>query len=87
MGTMNPRSPTKASHRFLQKLLNITLAGKVEQVPSELNRVSQVFRRAGGKWEGIFHGSPQDIALLKEILKVAYDKGYLTRKEKWEARG
>ena len=87
MSVLNPKSPVKASHRFLRKLLSITLSGKVEQVPSELDRVGRVFRKAGGSWEGIFKGNPRDIDLLKRVLKVAYEKGHLTRKEKWGSRG
>ena len=87
MGTQNPKVPVKASHRFLQKFISINLSGKVEHVPSEFDRVVRVFRKAGGRWEGIFRGNPRDIDLLKRVLKVAYEKGYLTRKEKWGARG
>jgi|SaaInlStandDraft_4_1057021.scaffolds.fasta_scaffold05892_4 hypothetical protein len=87
MASLNPTVPVKASHRFLRKLLSITLSGKVEQVPSELDKVSRVFREAGGRWEGIFKGSPRDIALMKQVVKVAYEEGHLTRKEKWDASG
>ena len=86
MSTLNPSVPIKASHRFLKKFLSVTLDGKVETVPSEFDRLSHVFRRAGGSWEGVFKGSPDAFALLKKVVDVAYEKGYLTHKEKWGAK-
>lgn len=68
---------------MIRRLMDLTLKGKVVQVPSECDRVARVFLRAGGSWESVFRGSAFDIKLLKRILKVAYKKGYLTKMEPW----
>ena len=83
MATIDPKTPLRADHRFLRKLISVTLGGKVEHVPSEYDRVSEVFGKAGGSWRRVFEGSPKDIGLLKQILKVALAKGYLTKKQTW----
>jgi len=83
--SVNPKAPLRADHRFLKKVLAISLGGKVEHVPAELDRISQVFQKAGGRWSRLFQGSPRDFHLLRKVVKVAYDKGYLTKKYKWGA--
>lgn len=83
MATITPKWPTRADHRFLMKMIKLTLDGKVVPVPSEFNRVSRVFSRAGGSWERLFLGSPEDVTLLKTVLKVAFKFGYLTKQESW----
>lgn len=85
MGSMNPKVPVRADHRFIQKYITVVLGGKVENVPEEFSLVSKVFIKAGGSWEKVFMGSPEDVELLKKVLKTAYEKGYLTKKYKWEA--
>jgi len=81
--SVNPRSPVKANHRFMQKMMSVVLSGKVEHVPAEFDLISQVFKKAGGSWEKLFHGSPQEFSLLRKVMKVALDKGYLTKKQQW----
>lgn len=83
MATMDPKVPIKADHRFIQKVISITLRGKVEYRPSEFDRISRVFYRMGGSWERLFNGSPEDISRLKKIIKLAYKGGFLTKKEPW----
>jgi len=83
MGTMDPRTPIRADHRFIYKYVSSLLGGKIELVPDEFSSISDVFLKAGGSWEKIFHGSMADIVLLKKVIKTAYDEGYLTKKHKW----
>ncbi len=83
----DPKNPVRADHRFIQKYIGVVLGGKVEEVPAEFNLVSKVFVKAGGSWQRIFAGSPEDVELLKQVLKVAFKKGYLTKKMHWEANG
>jgi hypothetical protein len=78
-----PDTPLKANHRFLMKLLDVTVGGKVEVLPSELDRISRVFSHMGGSWERLFRGSPEDVGLVKRIIKAAAKHGFLTKKEKW----
>jgi hypothetical protein len=83
MSALTPEWPTRADHRFILKMVKLTLDGKVLLIPGEVNRVARVFSRAGGSWERLFLGSPDDVTLLKMVLKVAYKHGYLTKQEKW----
>ena len=85
--SVDPKSPLRADHRFIQRYISVVLGGKVENVPEEFSRVSAVFVKAGGSWLKIFQGSPQDVDLLKRVLKVAHKKGFLTLKRTWGAKG
>jgi len=80
---VDPRSPVRADHRFIKKLVVSTLEGKVEYVPEEFNLISDVFVKAGGSWQRIFMGSPDDIQKLKKVMKAAFKKGHMTKKHKW----
>lgn len=80
---INPRSPVRADHRFIKKLVSLTLEGKVECVPEEFDLIAKVFERAGGSWVRIFRGSPEDIQKLKKVIKAAHKKGLMTKKHKW----
>ena len=83
MSNMDPKTPVRADHRYIHKVIQTILGGKVLEIPSEFSRVSRVFSKAGGSWERIFDGSIDDISLLKKVIKVAFKKGYLTKKEPW----
>ena len=84
MASLKPQSPVRADHRFIFKVVGITLGSKVEYLPSEFSRVSRVFSQMGGSWERVFRGgSPSDVNLLKKVVKAAFKHGFLTKKEKW----
>lgn len=83
MPNPTPTWPVRADHRFLLKLAKITLKEGIEPKPSEFDRISRVFSKAGGSWKRVFHGSSEDINLMKKVLKVALKHGYLTKKEDW----
>lgn len=85
MATSDPRKPLRADHRLIKKLYSSILAGKAEAVPEEFNLISDVFLRYGGSWVRLFHGSPADMAKLKEVIKAAFKKGLLTKHYTWEA--
>jgi hypothetical protein len=80
----NPKSPVRADYRFIKQVIGSILEGKVEPRPEEFDLVCKVFTKKGGSWERIFKGSPQDVSMLKDILKAAFDGGYLTAKAKWD---
>lgn len=82
----NTQVPARADFRFIQKVMQALLGGKVEQVPKEFDLVSRVFVKAGGSWEKIFLGSPDNISLLKRIIKLAYKKRKLTKKYQWDVK-
>ena len=69
-----PSFPTKAHHRFLRKILDISLSGKIEHRVGEYELINRVFQKAGGSWEAIFLGDTTHIGLLKKIVKVAFKK-------------
>ena len=83
MSSTNPKSPVRFDHRLIKKVLSTMDKVKVVAIPSEFSRVSRVFCKAGGSWERLQQGSQEEVELLRRVIKVAYDKGYLTRKEKW----
>ena len=83
MPDLSPVSPVRADYRFMRKLVSTVLGGKVEEVPSEFDFMNRIFSKAGGSWERIFHGSPKDVGLLKEIIKWAFKKDHLTKKSNW----
>ena len=83
MAGANPKVPLRADYRFIKRLIQSTLDDKMEAIPAEYDRVSDVFKQSGGSWERLFKGSPSEIEKLKKVLKVAHEKGYLTKKHKW----
>ena len=80
---MDQINPLKASHRFIRKLLEVGHGGKVTHFPKEYEFVSSIFRKAGGSWERVFQGSPDDVCLLKKVLKMAVQKKYITPAAQW----
>ena len=85
MATSNPQTPVRADHRFIKKLMDSVLSGKVSNRPEESDRISDQFMELGGSWFRIFNGSPADVTLLKKVIKVLYKKGLLTKSPKWKA--
>jgi len=83
MAGLDPKTPLRADHRFLKKLVDLTLKGKADPTPEQFNRVSRVFYKLGGSWERVFKGSVDDIEMLKKVLKVGLKSGYLKPKDHW----
>ena len=84
MAAATPQWPVRADHRFMLKITNMVLSGKIHPRAREFDRLSRVFSKAGGSWERMFSGSSDDVGLLKTVMKVAFKNGYLTKKEKWK---
>ena len=84
MAAATPTWPVRADHRFMLKIANMVLSGKIHPRAREFDRLSRVFSKAGGSWERMFNGSSDDVDLLKTVMKVAFKQGYLTKKEKWK---
>ena len=86
MADSDPKSPVRADHRFVKKIMQSILDGKVECVPDEVDMICRVFNNAGGSWKRMFQGgSPADIDLLKSIIKRAEKTDRLTKKFDWGA--
>jgi len=83
MASPTAKWPTQADHRFIQKMASLLWGGKALSIPGEFDRVSRVFSKAGGSWERLFRGSPDDIDRLKTVMKVAFKFGYITKTGKW----
>jgi len=82
MPSSTPTTPSKASYRLMKSLLG-SQKQKCAPTPKELDRVSEVFRLAGGSWERVFKGSVTDLNLLKKTIKVAIETGAVTKALKW----
>jgi len=81
---MESKSPVRADHRIIKKIMHSILEGKVEYVPDEFDLIGRVFAKAGGSWIRVFQGgSPGDIHLLKRVIKQAKKMGFLTAKFDW----
>jgi type IV secretory pathway VirB6-like protein len=81
--TPSPKEPIRADHRFIQQLVNSSFKGKMEAIPDEFTKLSQWFSNAGGSWEHLFQGSPNEIQLLKKVIRVAIRYHLVTKKHKW----
>ena len=85
MGATDPKTPVRADHRFIKRVLS-TMKGQVVEIPGEFSRVSRVFSKAGGSWERLFLGSAEDVELLRKVIKVAHKRGHLTKKRSWTGK-
>jgi len=84
MASITPQWPVRADHRFMLKIADMVLSGKIHPRAGEFDRLSRVFSKAGGSWERMFSGSADDVAILKTVMKVAFKHGYLMKKENWK---
>lgn len=83
--TRTPTSPASAHYRIMRSLVGLNHKDdKLKPTPKELDRVARVFARADGSWERLFKGSVGDLNLLRTVIKVAADKGFLSKAPKWE---
>lgn len=80
---MKPDEPIQADHRFIRATLKSLFGGKVQHIPEEYERVSQVFSKLGGSWEAVHKGSADHINRLKRVVKYAFENGYLTKSGEW----
>lgn len=79
-----PGDPSRADHRFIAHLLdNFFQKHKPRHEPEEFDRVTRAFARAGGSWEKLFKGSAKDIILLRKLVKVAIEKGLISKEGKF----
>jgi len=79
-----PSDPSRADYRLIQYMLSSFYKKKgVQSDPKEFDKVTNVFSVMGGSWERLFKGSAKDIELLKNCLKVAIEKGVLSKAPKW----
>lgn len=71
--------PSRFDHRFIRKVLDLSeFSGPVSVEEYEL--LARVFKGVGGSWQRIIKGSPEDIHMLKTIVKYAIKKKHLVKK-------
>jgi hypothetical protein len=80
---LDPLKPSRADYRLIRKLMDSSFSGKVLHTEKSYDLIVRVFQRAGGSWEKLFLGSGDDLHLLKQVLKVAFKKGYLPKTTDW----
>lgn len=74
----------RADHRMMKEIITSSFAGKgLVPRPEELDLVARVFAKAGGKWERVFLGSVRDVALLKDVMKIAVKRDLITKAPQW----
>ena len=78
-----PKSPLRAHHRIIRKILDSVSSKKVEHRKDEYALINRVFKKAGGSWEKVFLGDTRQINLLKKIIKLAVKNKYITKKDSW----
>ena len=79
-----PSDPPRADHRLIRYMLDAFYKKKgVAPDPDEFDKVTNVFSVMGGSWERLFKGSAKDIELLKNCIKIAIEKGVLSKAPKW----
>lgn len=83
MNYPTPKSPLSANDRVIRKLIDSICSKKAEHRKDEYAFIKRVFKRAGGSWRELFLGSPDQINLLKKIIKLAFKRKYITRKDSW----
>lgn len=77
---ISPDDATRSDHRFIVYLLKTFMKKKkVLHDPKEFERVTSVFAKAGGSWERLFKGSARDINLLRRVVRVAVEKGVISK--------
>lgn len=79
-----PTKPARADHRLMLALVKTNHAKeKLDPTPEEFDKIGRVFVKAGGSWERVFKGSVRDTNLLKRVIKIAAEKGHLSKAVKW----
>ncbi len=77
------KDPVQADHRFLKTLIG-TMGLKVIVQRSDMDVLSANFMKMGGSWEKLFKGGdPEQVDLIRKVIKASYDEGLLTKKESW----
>jgi len=72
MAKLDADYPYRAYHRHIQYLLKQYGKGSsIVHEPAKYDKINDVFKSLGGKWEGVFKGNYEDITLLKKVIKVA----------------
>lgn len=78
-----PKSPLRAHHRVIRRIIDSVTSKKAEHRKDEYAFVNRIFKKAGGSWEAVFMGDARQINLLKKIVKLAFKKKYITKKDSW----
>lgn len=75
-----PKDPKRADHRMMVYILDNFLGGKIQSDPKVFDLIGKVYMKAGGSWQRLFQGSPQDFELLRKCMKAAIKRKLLKKK-------
>lgn len=64
----------RADYRMIRSVLSIQGRSKLRLTRPQLDRIGDVFERAGGSWVRLFSGSIDDVILFKKVVGIAAKK-------------
>ncbi len=70
--------PIRADHRILKEFYGKYCPDAVH-LKAEYDNILRVYRKAGGTWRGFFCGAYEHTVLLKQVVKIAYKTGRITK--------
>ena len=79
---MTPKTPLRADYRLL-RTIGKTTVDSFDPTPDDLDLVGKVFVEKGGSWARLFWGAPNDMGLVKAVMKDLFKEGKLTKKPDW----
>lgn len=77
---MADNNTEKAYQGFIRQIIKVSFSKKIRNHPENIEKIAEIFDKAGGSWEKIFLGSPEEISFLKKVIKKATDKNLLEKK-------
>lgn len=74
--------PARFDQRFIRKVVELSDEEACALTKDDYALISRVFHLRNGSWERILRGSPEDITLLKKIVKYGLKHGHLAKGHK-----
>lgn len=71
--------PARFDKRFIRKMVELSDAEAAALTKEDYDLITRVFHLRNGSWEGILKGNPDDISLLKKVVKFGIKHGYLAK--------
>ena len=69
--------PARFDQRFIRKVVELSDEETASLTKDDYDLISRVFHLRNGSWERILKGSPEDIALLKKVIKFGLKNGHI----------
>ncbi len=61
--------PDRADHRFISFVNRFFCGSRLKLTPELYEDILQEFKKEGGSWYRLFRGSPEDVVLIKKLVK------------------